>query len=79
MPDSTPDDHARDALDSYTTGEAHLTEDDATINDLSSILPLSAQSLSALSNLARYKSPYRDTYPYPEGRAAVLVCLFGNR
>ncbi|GAA5964981.1 hypothetical protein JCM3765_004815 [Sporobolomyces pararoseus] len=79
MPHSTSDDSNRDGIESYTTPEPHLTEEDASLNDLSSILPLSTNSLSALSNLARYKSPYRDNYSHPEGRAAVLVCLFGNR
>ncbi|GAA5905802.1 NUDIX hydrolase [Sporobolomyces salmoneus] len=79
MPPSTSNDSPTDSIDSFTTGESHLTEEDASINDLSSILPLSTKALSALSNLARYKSPYKDNYPHPEGRAAVLICLFGNR
>ncbi|GAA5880580.1 hypothetical protein JCM16303_005438 [Sporobolomyces ruberrimus] len=79
MPHSTPEDATSDSIDFYTRGESHLTEEDATLGDLSSILPLSPHSLSALSNLARYKAPYRDTFPHPEGRAAVLICLFGNR
>ncbi|GAA5936481.1 NUDIX hydrolase [Sporobolomyces koalae] len=67
------------SLDSFVHAEAHLTEEDGTLDDLSTIQPLSPHSLAAISNLARYKAPTQDTYPHPEGRAAVLVCLFGNR
>ncbi|GAA6012905.1 hypothetical protein JCM11491_006220 [Sporobolomyces phaffii] len=79
MPHSTSPDSPDDSIDAYTRGESHLTEEDASLGDLSSISPLSPHSLAALSNLARYRAPTRDAYPHPEGRAAVLVCLFGNR
>ncbi|BGP40805.1 8-oxo-dGTP diphosphatase [Rhodotorula kratochvilovae] len=61
-------------LGRYSDGE--LADDDAAL--LASIEPLSPKSLDALNNLARFKPP-PDTYPFPEGRAAVLVCLFGSR
>ncbi|GAA5881146.1 hypothetical protein JCM8547_005261 [Rhodosporidiobolus lusitaniae] len=45
---------------------------------VSQIEPLSAESLAALRRLARYKPP-EDPHPYPAGRSAVLVALFGSR
>ncbi|BGO92062.1 hypothetical protein NBRC10512_000793 [Rhodotorula toruloides] len=64
-----------DELGAYSEGELL---DDAMSESLSAIEPLSPKSLKAISNLARYKPP-PDPYPFPEGRSAVLVCLFGSR
>ncbi|GAA6003044.1 hypothetical protein JCM10207_001960 [Rhodosporidiobolus poonsookiae] len=55
----------------YAPGEL---DDDGT----SEIEPLSPHSLAALTRLARYKPP-DDPYPFPAGRSAVLVALFGSR
>ncbi|GAA5826453.1 hypothetical protein JCM11251_002378 [Rhodosporidiobolus azoricus] len=57
---------------SYTPGD--FDEDDP----VSLIEPLSPDSLGALNRLARYKPP-EDPYPFPAGRSAVLVALFGSR
>ncbi|KAM0745936.1 hypothetical protein T439DRAFT_330292 [Meredithblackwellia eburnea MCA 4105] len=64
----------------------HLSESDPHHLDLDpeeeggqyEIDPLSDESLAALRRLARYR-PHKDNYPFPEGRAAVLVALFGSR
>ncbi|BGP32745.1 8-oxo-dGTP diphosphatase [Rhodotorula toruloides] len=64
-----------DELGAYSDGELL---DDPMSESLSAIEPLSPKSLKAISNLARYKPP-PDPYPFPEGRSAVLVCLFGSR
>ncbi|GAA6043602.1 hypothetical protein JCM8097_008282 [Rhodosporidiobolus ruineniae] len=55
------------------------TYDQGELDDpVSLIEPLSADSLAALDRLARYKPP-PDPYPFPAGRSAVLVALFGSR
>ncbi|GAA5848802.1 hypothetical protein JCM5353_004252 [Sporobolomyces roseus] len=82
MPSQSSED---DYLDSYSSSEQHLPNPTSS-SSLSSISPLSSRSLSAISNLARYRPPpplTRDTAEFEQdghyGRAAVLVCLFGNR
>ncbi|TNY21024.1 NUDIX hydrolase domain-like protein [Rhodotorula diobovata] len=69
-----PSDSSVDELANYGDGE--LIQVDASLQG--SIEPLSDKSLAAINRLARYKPP-PDPYPFPEGRAAVLVCLFGSR
>ncbi|KWU41324.1 hypothetical protein RHOSPDRAFT_23217 [Rhodotorula sp. JG-1b] len=64
-------------LGTYSEGEL-LDDPEAFETALSSIEPLSDKSLKAIANLARYKPP-PDPYPFPEGRSAVLVVLFGSR
>ncbi|BGP16882.1 8-oxo-dGTP diphosphatase [Rhodosporidiobolus nylandii] len=49
------------------------------LDDPTSLIePLSDDALAALNRLARYKPP-PDPYPFPAGRSAVLVALFGSR
>ncbi|GAA5878532.1 hypothetical protein JCM1840_005540 [Sporobolomyces johnsonii] len=64
-------------LGTYSDGEL-TAHDDHSSDSLSAIEPLSPHSLKAIRRLARYNPP-PDPYPYPAGRAAVLVCLFGSR
>ncbi|GAA5924017.1 hypothetical protein JCM3775_005574 [Rhodotorula graminis] len=68
------DDSSVDAFGHYHDGE--LAQVDVALQG--SVEPLSAKSVDAINRLARYKPP-PDPYPFPEGRAAVLVCLFGSR
>ncbi|GAA6063378.1 hypothetical protein JCM10212_000317 [Sporobolomyces blumeae] len=71
-------DPSSDTLGLYSQDEALASSADDS-DSLSSISPLSPHSLQAVARLARHRPAPPDAYSHPEGRSAVLVCLFGNR